>query len=153
MLGYSENPLYDIHTGVITGHLADINLGHSRRRRPNLPPCSCGARPARALRKFEAQSFSRNLNQKVQRRAALRGRLFLFPNSESRLNGPWSFPFVLTARVRVPSCEFYLGQRELELHARPMRHGKRKARYHATCIPHQKLPARNRGDEQPGDSR
>jgi PEP-CTERM motif len=27
MLGYSENPLYDVHTGVVTGHLADINLG------------------------------------------------------------------------------------------------------------------------------
>lgn len=27
MLGYSENPLYDVHTGIITGHLADINLG------------------------------------------------------------------------------------------------------------------------------
>jgi hypothetical protein len=27
MAGFSENPLYDVHTGNVTGHLADINLG------------------------------------------------------------------------------------------------------------------------------
>jgi hypothetical protein len=27
MAGFSENPLYDVHTGTVTGHLADINLG------------------------------------------------------------------------------------------------------------------------------
>ncbi|MEO8922236.1 MAG: PEP-CTERM sorting domain-containing protein [Caldimonas sp.] len=25
--GYSEAPLYDVHTGIVTGHLADIDLG------------------------------------------------------------------------------------------------------------------------------
>ena len=25
--GYSESPIYDVHTGVVTGHLADIDLG------------------------------------------------------------------------------------------------------------------------------
>ena len=25
--GFSESPAYDVHTGVVTGHLADIDLG------------------------------------------------------------------------------------------------------------------------------